>query len=117
MKRMLGLSVVALLFTSLALAAEEKTTPLYPLKVGSKWTYKVAGGQIEVKVEKKETFAGKECYRLETSSQGKVSASEHVVVEEGGVYRLGVNGLKAATPILFLKLPATKGEKWSIKSN
>jgi hypothetical protein len=117
MKRTFGIPVIVLLFTGLALAADEKTTPLYPLKVGSKWTYKVAGGQIEVKVDKKETFVGEECYRLETSSQGKVSASEHVVVKEDGVYRLGVNGMKASTPIKFLILPPTKGSKWSIKSN
>ena len=115
MKRMLALSVVALFLTSPTLRAEE-TTPLYPLKVGAKWTYKVSGGQIEVKVDKKEKFGEEECYKLETSSQGKVSASEYVVVRKDGAYRTGINGLKPDAPIMFLKLPADKGAKWSVKT-
>lgn len=116
MKRLLGLSVVALFVTSLSLAAQDTSTPLYPLKVGAKWTYKVSGGTVEVKVEKKEKFAEKDCFKLETSSQGKVSATEHVTVEADGVYRVGVNGLKADTPIKFLAIPATKGAKWDVKT-
>jgi hypothetical protein len=119
MKRIIGLSVTVLLFASLAASAQEKTTPYYPLKVGAKWIYKVGGGggTIEVKVDKKEKFGEEESYKLETSSQGKVSASEHVVVRDDGVYRLGVNGLKASTPIKFLALPPAKGFKWQVKSN
>ena len=116
MKRLLGMTLVGMLFTSLAFAADEKTTPLYPLKVGNKWTYKVAGGQVEVKVEKKEKFGDEESYKLETSSQGKVSASEHVVVKDDGVYRTGVNGLKPDAPIKFLSVPAKKGDKWEVKT-
>lgn len=116
MKQLLGLSVVAVLLTGFTVTAQDKTTPLYPLKVGSKWTYKVPGGQVEVKVEKKEKFGDEESYKLETSSQGKVSASEHVVVKEDGVYRVGVNGLKPDSPIRFLALPATKGTKWEVKT-
>lgn len=116
MKRLLGLTVVALFLSTLSVSAEEVTTPLYPLKVGAKWTYKVAGGTVEVKVEKKEKFADEDCYKLDTSSQGKVSASEHVVVKTDGVFRVGVNGLKADAPIKFLAIPATKGFKWDVKT-
>ena len=113
---MLGLSLVAVLMSAFTLAAQEKTTPLYPLKVGNKWTYKVSGGSIEVSVEKKEKFADEDCYKLETKSQGKVSAYEHVVVKSEGAFRTGVNGQKPDAPIMFLKLPATKGEKWDVKT-
>ena len=116
MKRFLGLAVVSLFLTALSLSAQEKATPLYPLKVGNTWTYKVSGGSIQVKVEKKEKFADKDCYKLETSAQGKVSATEHVVVEDDGVYRTGVNGLKPDAAIKFLQLPPTKGAKWSVKT-
>jgi hypothetical protein len=116
MKRMFSLSVVALFVSAVGVSAQEKSTPLYPLKVGNTWTYNVSGGKIQVKVEKKENFGGEDCYVLETSAQGKVSATEHVVVKEDGVYRVGVNKLKADTPIKFLALPATKGFKWNVKS-
>ena len=120
MMRMLGLSLAALFLTSLMAAAEE-TTPYYPLKVGSKWTYKVTGGSIEVKVEKKETVGNEETYRLETTSQGKISATENVVVRGGdkdaaGVYRVAVNSLKPDQAIRFLALPPTKGTKWDVKT-
>jgi hypothetical protein len=117
MKRLLGLSVVGLLLTGLTINAQEKTTPLYPLKVGNTWTYKVPGGSIQVKVEKKEDFGGeKDAYKLETSAQGKVAATEHVVVKEDGVYRVGVNGLKPDAPIKFLHLPPEKGKKWNVNT-
>ncbi len=116
MKRFLGLSIVALFVSALSLTAQEKSDPLYPLKIGNTWTYKVSGGSIQVKVEKKERFAEKDCYKLETSAQGKVSATEHVVVEADGVYRTGVNGLKPDAPIKFLALPATKGAKWNVNT-
>lgn len=116
MKRLLGLSVVAIFVSALSLTAQEKSDPLYPLKVGNTWTYKVTGGSIQVKVEKKEKFGNKDCYKLETSAQGKVSATEHVVVEADGVYREGVNGLKPDAPIKFLALPAKKDEKWTVNT-
>jgi len=117
MKRMLVLSIVALFLTGATLTADEKTTPLYPLKVGAKWTYQVTGGSIEVKVEKKEKVGEDDTYRLETSSQGKISATENVIVKDDGVYRVTVNGLKPTDPIKFLALPPTKGANWTVKSS
>ncbi len=116
MKRMLALSLAAFLFTGATLAAQDKTTPFYPLKLGAKWTYKVTGGTIEVKVEKKEKVGDEDTYRLETSSQGKISATENVVVREDGVYRVMVNGLKPSDAIRFLALPPEKGKSWTVKS-
>jgi len=116
MKRLLGLTVAFLLITSLAGAADDKSTPLYPLKENNKWIYKVSSGTVEVKVVKKEKFADEECYKLETSAQGKVTTTEHVVVREDGVYRLGINGVKVEPAIKFLALPPTKNFKWEIKS-
>lgn len=116
MKRLLGICVVALFISALSIAAEEQANPLYPLKVGNTWTYKVSGGSIQVKVEKKEKFADKDCYKLETSAQGKVSATEHVVAETDGVYRTGVNGLKPDAPIKFLANPPTKDFKWTVNT-
>ncbi|MCE9530648.1 MAG: hypothetical protein K8T89_05890 [Planctomycetes bacterium] len=116
MKRILGLSLLALFLAAHTSMAQEKTTPLYPLKVGNKWTYKVSGGTIEVKVEKKEKFAEEDSYKLETSAAGKVSGSENVVVRDDGVFRLGVNGMKSDPAVKFLAIPATKNYKWDVKA-
>jgi len=116
MKRFLAVCVAVVFLAGLPVNAQEKTTPLYPLKVGSKWTYKAPGGTVEVKVEKKEMIGAIETYRLETSSQGKVSASENVYVTDEGVFRAAVNGLKPDSAIKFLALPATKGLKWDVRT-
>ena len=119
MKRLLVLSIAVLFGTSAAVRAQEKTDPLYPLKVGSVWTYKVSGGSIQVKVEKKEKFGDEETYKLVTSAQGKEGASEHVAIKDGkdgGVYRYDIGGVKPDAPLKFLALPATKSTKWTVNS-
>jgi len=117
MMRFLSMGVAVLLLAGeSAFAQEEVTNPLYPLKVGSKWTYKVPGGQVEVICTKKEKICDMETYRLETQSQGKVSASENVFVTDKGVFRAAVNGLKPESPIMFLNNPATKGSNWPVKT-
>jgi hypothetical protein len=116
MKRVLG-SLVALVFVVAGPAsAQEKTTEFYPLKVGSTWTYKVQGGSIQVKVEKKVKVDNEDAYELSTSSQGKVSATEQVVVKPDGVYRVMVNNLKPDAPVKFLALPPKKDEKWQVNT-
>jgi hypothetical protein len=116
MKRIFA-SLVAVLFAVAGpLSAQEKAEPLYPLRVGSTWTYKVTGGSIQVKVEKKVKIGNDDGYELATSSQGKVSATEQVVVKPDGVYREMVNGLKPDAPVKFLALPATKDTKWNVNT-
>jgi len=116
MKRIVGLLVAVVLVASRPVSAEEKTEALYPLKVGATWTYKVSGGSIQVKVEKKVKIGNDDGYELVTSSQGKVSATEQVVVRADGIYREMVNNLKPDAPIKFLALPAKKDEKWTVNT-
>jgi opacity protein-like surface antigen len=110
---MLSLAVVAVLASSGAASAQEVTNPLYPLKVGAVWTYKVSGGTIQVKVEKTEKIGNDECYKLETSAQGKVAATEDVVVKSDGVYRTAVNGLRPDAAVCFLN---TKETSWKVNT-
>jgi len=116
MKKLFGIALVALIAGPISLMAQEASSPLYPLKVGNKWTYKAPGGNVEVRVDKKEKVGDEEAYKLVTSLQGKESASEHVVVRADGVYRVSVNGLKPDQAILILPIPATKGKKWDVKT-
>ena len=79
MKRLLGLSVVAFFLTGLTLAAQEKTTPLYPLKVGNTWTYKVSGGEVSGTIENQ--------YGERQISDGKLSGEDisfTVNIDAGG---------------------------------
>jgi hypothetical protein len=88
-------------------------TDLYPIKAGSKWTYKVGDATtVEMKVEKAE--AGE--FTLGTYVNAKQVASETVKVEKDGVVRSKINGQTITPPVKFLSLPAAKGTKWKIDS-
>src|SRR5438105_8445784 len=70
MKRLAGLSVLAVLTVAVTVPAQEGalTHPYYPLKLGSEWVYKVQGGPIKVKVASAEKVGGTNGYKLETSA-------------------------------------------------
>ncbi len=139
MKRFLGLTLMTLLVGSFSLTAQEKKAPpkeapketpkvapnpkevppagsgeFYPLKKDNTWTYEVSGGEITVKCVGMEKIGDVECYKLETTANGKVSATEHVKVMKDGIYRYAVNGVKPDMPIKFLALPAEDKVAWSI---
>lgn len=116
MKRLAGLSVLAVLTLAIHVPAQEgaATHPYYPLKLGSEWTYNVQGGPIKVKVASAEKVGGTNGYKLETSAGNKVSASETVAVTKEGVQRFNVNGLNPATPILFLPADPETTKEWNI---
>jgi hypothetical protein len=93
--------------------AAAATTDLFPLKAGSKWTYKVGDNQtIEVKVE---TVTGGEAL-LTTLVNGKPVARESVKVQPDGVFRTKINDSPITPPVKFLELPAKKDKSWPIDS-
>ncbi len=120
MKRLAGLSVLAILTVtvSTAIPADEGPVknPYYPLKVGSEWKYKVQGGPISVKVTGSEKVANQAGYKLETTAGSKVSATEVVAVTKEGVLRYNVNGLNAEPPIMFLPADPTATKEWNVDS-
>ncbi|MBO0698717.1 MAG: hypothetical protein J2P46_10005 [Zavarzinella sp.] len=116
MKRLAGLTVLAILTVGVAVPAQDAATthPYYPLKVGSEWTYKVQGGPIKVKVAGPEKVGQISGYKLETSAGNKVSATETVAVTPEGVKRLNVNGLTPEQPILFLPTDPDATKSWDV---
>jgi len=118
MKRLAGLSVLAVLIVGLGLTAQDTaapaTHPYYPIKTGSEWTYKVQGGPIKVKVAGPEKVGPISGFKLETSAGNKVSATETVAVTPEGVKRLNVNGLTPEAPILFLPADPNVNKSWDV---
>jgi hypothetical protein len=53
---------------------------------------------------------------IEAQANGKTVASEHLAAKKDGVYRLAANGQKVDPPVLVLKLPPRKGDRWKIDS-
>ena len=118
MKRLAGLSVLAVLIVGLSLAAQETaapaTHPYYPLKVGNEWTYKVQGGPIKMKVTGTEKAGQGTGFKIEVTAGNKVSATEVVGVTPDGVVRYNVNGVAAEQPIKILPADTENLKDWTV---
>ena len=109
---------VAVLLGGTALAqppAGAPATDLFPLKPKSVWVYKVADKTVEVKVAGTEKFNNEDCTKLDTYVDGKVQASELVVVRKEGVFRVKVKDDKVDPGVMILPIPAKKDDKgWAV---
>jgi len=88
----------------------------FPTAVGMSWTYRVPDGKVVVKVAKHEIQSGTMCARIETLDKGEVVAVQDVAVTADKVLRVAHDGEKIEPPLLLLKLPAAKGQKWTVDS-
>ena len=93
-----------------------KDAELYPLRKGSKWTYKSGTDNVEVVVKDVAKVEKEDVYEMVTSINNTPMAAEHVVVRKDGVYRVKIGGLEVKPPMLFLKFPVKKGESWQVAS-
>lgn len=115
MKRVAGLSVLALFSVTIAASAQDQH-PYYPLKKDSEWTYKVQGGPIKVKVTGTEKAGATTGFKLETTAGNKVSATEVIAFTSEGMQRFNVNALAAEPPILFLPKDPEATKTWNVDS-
>jgi hypothetical protein len=120
MKRLAGLSVLAVMIVGLSLSAQDTAAPAnnpyYPIKVGSEWTYKVQGGPIKMKITGTEKVGQATGYKIEVTAGNKVSATEVVGITKDGVVRYKVNDVAAEPPILFLPADPEATKEWDINS-
>jgi hypothetical protein len=120
-----ALGVVILLAASLALArevqkdkkleekAKEKAPDFYPLQPGNERHYKVTANdqesKISTRIAKIENIDGVMLARLEA---GKGLITEHLLVNEKGVFRARLNGAEVSPPFQLIQFPAKLGSKW-----
>jgi hypothetical protein len=121
MTRMIRPTVGAMviLFAGAALAQPPKDADGYfPIKPGTKWTYKTGDQIVEVRVaDKTVKFNNEDCVQLETSVGGKVVASELYSIKADGVYRVKVKDDKIDPAIKVLPIPIGKnGDAWKFNS-
>jgi hypothetical protein len=119
MKRTLTALVGLFLLTSLLAghaADEPLDTPYFPVKVGTRWTYKIGATTITVKVTKHEKIGDVNCAVLETSRDDQVVETVQIGIKPDGVYRIGVGAIKPDPPFRILKLPAKNGDSWDVDS-
>jgi hypothetical protein len=92
------------------------TNDYFPVKTKSKWTYKVLDQTVEVVVAGTEKYNNEDCVKLDTLVNGKVVASELMVVKADGIYRVKVKDDKIEPPVKIFMSPAKKDLEWEVKS-
>ena len=111
------------LLASTSLLAQAPVTPppaatgdYFPMKAGAKWVYKVGEALVTVKV----AASDKDGTKIETEVNGKVVASEVLVVTPDAIVRTKINNSPITPPVMILKLTggkAVKGDKWKVESS
>jgi hypothetical protein len=97
-------------------AADKDAPDYYPLKIGTKWHYRLdLNGQtvpVENQVVKVEIVNGAPVAQVDTFLQGKVMASEQLQANAQGVFRLKSNEQEFKPAVHLLRYPAKDGESW-----
>ncbi|QJW96821.1 hypothetical protein [Frigoriglobus tundricola] len=114
----------AVLFGGVLLAQPPKDASAdgyFPLKKGTKWTYRVGDNDVTVSVVKTEKVGTEEQYQVDTFvgkdvKVGEAKTSEWYVVRADGVYRTRVKDDKLDPFVKVLPLPVKKGDSWEVNS-
>ena len=93
----------------------------FPLKVKSKWTYRVGDNDVTVSVVKTEKVGTEDHFQVDTfvgkdAKPGEAKTSEWYVVRADGVYRTKVKDDKLDPYIKVLALPVKKDATWDVNS-
>jgi hypothetical protein len=114
----LVLGAAAVMFGS-ALLAQPKDTQAdgyFPIKLKTKWTYKVGDNLVDVVVAKVEKINNEDHYQFDTVVGKDPKTTEMYIVRADGVYRSKVREDKLDPPIKVLPLPVKKDASWDINS-
>jgi hypothetical protein len=113
-RSLLALPVLALLLTTVLAAPVPKEKPklYFPTKVGAKWVYDDAGGEITVTVTRVRTTDGATVVTVSRVDRPGAEPDVEMKVADDGLFQL--TGLGAGhTPSHRLKLPHTDGQSWT----
>jgi hypothetical protein len=92
------------------------TSPYYPLRTGSQWTYRSGNQQVVLRVTKPDKVNDVVCFVLETKRTDGLPITEHLGVQKDGIYRYKAMAFPLTPPVCVLKLPPTKGATWELNS-
>lgn len=65
-----------------------------------------------MKVTGTDKIGDKTGWKLETTVNTKLAATELIEIRDDGFYRYSINTTKVDTPVKFFKLPPAKGDSW-----
>jgi hypothetical protein len=115
MPRMLRMAAaLAVLVAAGSALGQAPTTDLFPVKVGSKWVYKINDQDVTVTVSGTEKLGDQDCFKFDTAVGGQVKQTELYFVKADGVYRAKVGDKKIEPAVKILALPAKKDTTWDV---
>ena len=104
--------------TGIAQEKSQNEKSYYPLNAGNKWTYQIESDNIPKgsaklvnQIAKIEKIDNVSLARLETTAKERIAATEHLSVNEKGIFRHRYNGVEITPPICLLKFPIKKNLK------
>ena len=116
MRRLLGpaLLIAGVWLVPAAVAQEKENEKNYPLKLGTKWTYKISGNasKLLLKAAKEEKVGDENCVLLEGTLDGNVVEREWQALKADGVYRCKYAEALSEPPLRLLKFPPKKDDNW-----
>lgn len=109
--------------TGIAQEKSQNEKSYYPLNAGNKWTYQIESDNIPKgsaklvnQIAKIEKIDNVSLARLETTAKDRIAATEHLSVNEKGIFRHRYNGVEITPPICLLKFPIKKNDSWKTES-
>lgn len=109
--------------TGIAQEKSQNEKSYYPLNAGNKWTYQIESDNIPKgsaklvnQIAKIEKIDNVSLARLETTAKERIAATEHLSVNEKGIFRHRYNGVEITPPICLLKFPIKKNDSWKTES-
>lgn len=93
-------------------------SPYYPLKVGTRWTYKIGDKKVHILVAKHEKVGDTMAALIQAGEDLSLDdkTTEHVAATAEGIFRFAAQGEVAEPPVMVLKLPVKKDSTWKIDS-
>lgn len=119
MRTLIAVLLSGLILVGGSLVRADRAPPppsYYPLKVGSKWHYKMEVNNQTLtavnEIAKVENIDGQMLARLECAINGKVAATEHLSNTAKGIFRHRFNGIEITPPVKLLSFPLKDGDTW-----
>lgn len=111
------LAVLVAVVSGQTLGQDQSGPDYYPLRAGTKWTYRVvlggeAKGMVINQIAKIEKIDDQSLARQETVAQGNVAATEHLSSTAKGIFRHRYNGVEVVPPVCVLRYPVKQGDSW-----
>src|SRR5258708_29636978 len=103
-------TLLTLVVLALPVVAADDDKDFYPLKIGTKWTYKLTGqeGKFVVTALAEEKVGEAACVKFEAKLKDQLVGTEHIALLKDGFHRFKYSDMTIEPPICFCNPVAKK---------